>query len=220
MMVKAKSNNAKKVFPSAIPQKRTYLKQSDVPSASLDEALRIPQALFDHYAGKAAAPLYVAKALNVDPKGSQLKVLSGAAIAFGLIEGGAQATSISVTELARRILRPKAENIDVTARREAVLGPRVFGDFLRNYDGHPFPRHDIALNVLEDLGVPRDKAAEVLERIEASAKSVGFLEEIKGKAYVSLNGAVPSKTLLLKILKMLTLMSTLKSMNNQFYHRK
>ena len=169
-------------------EKRTYLKQSDVPAASLEEALRIPQAILDHYAGKPTAPLYVAKALNVDPKGSQLKLLSGASIAFGLIEGGAQASSITVTDLAKRILRPKAEGADLQAKREAVLLPRVFGDFLRNYDGHPFPRQDIALNVLEDLGVPRDKATEVLERIDSSARMVGFIEEIKAKPYVTLTG--------------------------------
>ena len=50
--------------------KRKYLKQTDVPSASLDEALRIPEAILDHYAGEPTAPLYVAKALNVDPKGT------------------------------------------------------------------------------------------------------------------------------------------------------
>lgn len=105
----------------------------------------MPQAIFDHYAGKPATPLQIAKALNVDPKGSQLRVLSGAAIAFGLVEGGAQASIISVTSLARRILRPKLEDEDVAAKREAVLKPRVFGDFLRQYDGHPFPRQDIAL---------------------------------------------------------------------------
>lgn len=169
--------------------RRPYLKQLDVPAASLDEALRVPQAILDHYAGKATAPLYVAKALNVDPKGSQLKVLSGAAIAFGLIEGGSQAASIAVTDLARRILRPKQEAADLAAKRESVLKPRVFGEFLRNYDGHPFPRQDIALNVLEEMGVPREKAGEVLDRISTSARSVGFLEEIKEKIYVSLQGS-------------------------------
>jgi len=168
--------------------KRSYLKQSDVPSAPLTEALRMPQAILDHYAGKAATPLQVAKALNVDPKGSQLRVLSGAAIAFGLVEGGAQAATISVTDLARRIIRPKQEDEDVVAKREAVLKPRVFGDFLRQYDGHPFPRQDIALNVIEEMGVPREKATEVLERIEVSARSVGFIDEIKGKNYVTLMG--------------------------------
>jgi len=174
---------------AALSSKRTYLKQSDVPAAGLEEALRVPQAILDHYAGKPTAPLYVAKALNVDPKGSQLKVLSGAAIAFGLIEGGSQAASIDVTSLARRILRPTAEGEDLTAKREAVLKPRVFREFLRNYDGNPFPRQDIALNVLEGMGVPREKANEVLDRITASARSVGFLEEIKDKSYVSLQGA-------------------------------
>jgi len=168
--------------------KRTYLKQTDVPSASVDDALRLPAAIFDHYAGKATQPLFVAKALNIDPKGSQLIVLSGASIAFGLTEGGAQAASITVTDLARRILRPTEENADLSARREAVLKPRIFGEFLQRYNGNPFPRQDIALNILEGMGVPREKAAEVLERIEASAQSVGFLQEIKGKKYVSLEG--------------------------------
>lgn len=133
--------------------------------------------------------MQLAKALDVAPKGSQLAVLTGAAIAFGLVEGGAQAASVSVTDLARRIIRPKDEGADVLAKRDAVLKPRVFGDFLRQYDGNAFPRTDIAVNVLEEMGVPRDKAAEVLERIDASARSVGFLEEIKGKIYVALQGA-------------------------------
>ena len=85
---------AKTSRPVSPPTKRPYLKQSDVPSASLDEALRVPQAILDHYAGRPTTPLQVAKALNMDPKGSQIRVLSGAAMAFGLIDGGAQATSI------------------------------------------------------------------------------------------------------------------------------
>ena len=162
---------------AAPPAKRSYLKQSDVPTASLDDALRLPQAIFDHYAGKPTAPFNVAKALNVDPKGSQLRLLSGAAMAFGLIEGGAQATAISVTDLARSIIRPKAEDEDVEAKREAVLRPRIFGEFLRNYDGNVFPRQDIALNVLEDMGVPRDRrkrfsSASVRARVQwASSKN-------------------------------------------------
>jgi hypothetical protein len=60
---------------------------------------------------------------------------------------------------------------------------------LRNYDGHPLPREDIALNVLEEMGVPRDKAAEVHARIVASADQVGFLVQVKGKDYVSLEDA-------------------------------
>ena len=41
--------------------KRTYLRQADVPNASLDDALRVPQAIYDHYAGKSTSPLHVAR---------------------------------------------------------------------------------------------------------------------------------------------------------------
>jgi hypothetical protein len=37
--------------------KRPYLKQTDVPATALTDALRIPQAILDHYAGRPTAPL-------------------------------------------------------------------------------------------------------------------------------------------------------------------
>src|SRR5665213_244650 len=188
MPTKTRKSQSGKTTIQPNSQKRVYVKQSDVPSASLEEALRIPQAILEHYAGKPTSPLHVAKALNVDPGGTQLKVLSGAAIGFGLIDGGAQAPAISVTELAKTILRPKEEGADLFAKREAVLKPRIFSEFLRNYDGNNFPREDIVTNVLEGMGVPRAKAAETLSRILASAEAVGFIENIKGKRYVSLEG--------------------------------
>jgi hypothetical protein len=52
---------------------------------------------------------------------------------------------------------------------EAALKPRIFSEFIRNYDGNQFPRGDIAVNVLETMGVARDRAAEVFERIVATA---------------------------------------------------
>jgi len=190
-----KAKGAKKPA-AASAQKRSYLKQTDVPSTSLEDALRIPQAIFEHYAGQPTTPFHVAKALNIDPGGTQLLVLSGAAIAFGLTEGGSQAAAIAPTALARSILRPTVENADVAARREAVLKPRIFGEFLRRYSGHPFPRQDIALNILEEMGVPRAKAADVLQRIESSAEAVGFIQQIKEKKYVVLDGvsAAPAST--------------------------
>jgi hypothetical protein len=69
------NSTAKKVTTAAA--KRPYLKQSDVPSASLADALRIPKAIAENYGGKPTPPLQVAMALNVDPGGSQIRVLSG-----------------------------------------------------------------------------------------------------------------------------------------------
>lgn len=168
-------------------KKRSYLKQSDVPRTSLDEALRVPKAILEEYAGDATTPFNVAKAIDLDPKGSQMKVITGSAIAFGLTEGGAQSSSISITELAKTILRPLDEGADLEARKEALLKPRIFGEFLNKYDTNTFPRDDIARNVLIDMGVPDDLAEDVRNRIEESAESMGFIETFKGKKYIHLN---------------------------------
>jgi len=168
-------------------KKRSYLKQSDVPRTSLDDAIRVPKAILEEYAGDATTPFNVAKAIDLDPKGSQMKVITGSAIAFGLTEGGAQSSSISITDLAKTILRPLDEGADLAARKEALLKPRIFSEFLNKYDTHTFPRDDIARNVLIDMGVPDDQAEDVRKRIEESAESMGFIEIIKGKKYIHLN---------------------------------
>jgi Predicted nucleotide-binding protein containing TIR-like domain len=129
----------------------------------------------------------VAQALNVDPGGSHLKVLSGAAIAYGLLEGGAQASSMSMTDLAVRILSPTEEGVELNARREAILRPRVFGEFLRKYNGKSLPREDLGINVLVEMEVPRDKAQEVFQRIVATAEEVGLITKIKDKKFVNLD---------------------------------
>lgn len=44
------------------------------------------------------------------------------------------------------------------------------------------------MNVLQDMGVPQDKAESVFSLIIDSAQTVGLLREIKGKQYVDLTG--------------------------------
>jgi len=51
-------------------EKRPQLSQSDFPSATLKEALRVPRALLDDYAGP-AAPHDVAIAIDLSPTTSQ-----------------------------------------------------------------------------------------------------------------------------------------------------
>ena len=105
-----------------------------------------------------------------------------------MTDGGPNATEIAVKELASRILKPLAEGDDAIARREALLQPRVIGEFLGKYAGHPMPRSDIAHNVLESMGVPSEKSEAVFQLITSGAESVGLFQEIKGKVYVDLSG--------------------------------
>ena len=74
------------------------------------------------------------------------------------------------------------------AMREAVLTPTVQKRFLEQYDGSSLPTDRIAKNILEDFGVPADRAAKVYAIIRENAEQVGFIETKDGKEYVNLHG--------------------------------
>lgn len=171
---------------------RPHIRQTDVPSISLHQAIRIPQAIADNYASKPTTPLNVAAALDIQPTSGPFKTLCGASIAYGLTIGGYNASEIEITPLGLRIVRPMEEGQDLAARCEAILKPRVLGEFLNKYSGSPLPKENIAINVLEEMGVPRERAQDVLQLIIESAESVGFLKTIKTKKYVDLSGTTLS----------------------------
>lgn len=166
--------------------KRPYVNQSDVPRITLNEALRVAQAINDYYAKRPTKPLRVAEALKVAPTTGTFRNLTSAAVAYGITEGTAWANEIALTELGRRIVAPTEEGSDVAAKVEAAMRPRVIGEFLRKYNGSKFPPDYIAINVLTELGVPREAAPRALVVIVRNADDLGLLREIKGSKYVDL----------------------------------
>lgn len=167
--------------------KRTYLSQTDVPGCSLDQALRVPQAIADSYGKNPTRPLRVAQAMNMSPSSGPFRMLCGASIAYGLTEGGYNSDQIALTPLGRRIVAPTKEGDDLAARREAVLRPRVLREFLTRYDESKLPVPHIARNVLEEMGVPPTRAEAVFDLLIESARSVGFLQELKDHLYIDLD---------------------------------
>jgi hypothetical protein len=165
---------------------RTYLSQEDVPAYSLEQTIRVPRAIADSYAYRPTRPLNVAGAMRMSPSSGSFRTLAGAAIAYGLTSGGAFASEIAITPLGMRIVRPTLEGDDLAARREALLIPKVLGEFLRQYDGAALPADTIASNVLVEKGVPAARVLDVLALIVDGAASVGFIRDINGKRYVDL----------------------------------
>ena len=171
-----------------LKSRRSRVSQADVPAYSLEHALRIPHAIGENYAFKPTSPLDVAAAIRLSPQSSQFRMICGASIAYGLTTGGYNSAQIEVTTLGRRITAPTAEGDDLMAKREAALRPRIVRDFLEHYDGNRFPRDEIALSVLANLGVPKDATRRTFDLIRETAKSVGFFREIRGSLYVTLSG--------------------------------
>lgn len=172
---------------------KARLLQEDVPSYSLDQALRVAKSIADNYACKPTKPVNVAGAMGMTHTAGPFRAISGASVAYGLTTGAAQAPEIGITPLGMRIVQPMIEGDDVAAKREALLRPRVVGEFLRTYDGAALPPDAIAKNVLAAKGVPAERLNSVLELIIEGAKAVGFIREWgNGKRSIDLAGPVPT----------------------------
>jgi hypothetical protein len=175
-------------------KRRPRLMQEDVPSYSLEQALRVPRAIAENYAYKPTRPLHVAGAMKMSPTAGPFRAITGAAVAYGLTTGAAQAPEIGITPLGMRIVRPTAEGDDNAAKREALLRPRIIGEFLRNYDNAALPTDAIAKNVLQLNGVPMERLDDALQLIIDGAQYVGFIQEYGGKRYVDLANPNPLAT--------------------------
>src|SRR3989344_1080922 len=159
--------------------KRARISQADIPAYSVVQALRVAKAIFDNYGKDPAKPLWVAQAMNLSPNSSSFRMLTGAALAYGLTDGGYGSANIALTSLARRILAPTQEGDDLAAKREATLKPKVISDFLIRYNDSPLPSETISHNVLAEMGVPRERTKDVFGLIKECAEEVGFLRTIK-----------------------------------------
>ena len=167
-------------------KKRAYLSQRDIPKYPLLEALKVAQAIADNYGKQPTKPLLVAKALNISFQSSQFRDLCGASIAYGFTSGGYNSKEIEITDLGRRVVSPTSENDDIKAKIEGFLKPRIIKEFLEKYDGSPIPQERIALNVLEEMGVPAKETIRIYNSILSDANSLSLLIELKSKNYVDL----------------------------------
>lgn len=199
MHAKAARRTGREANPPEGGKGRKMVSQSDVPAHDLEQAIRIPSAIADNYGKSPTKPLRVAQAMDLSPNSSFFRVLCGTSIAYGLTEGGYNADVISLTPLGKRIVAPTREGDDVAAKREATLRPRVIREFLTRYNESRYPTEAIARNVLEEMGVPRERTALTYKLIHESAKAVGFLREVKGQVYVDLDNALTGAPLLAEL---------------------
>ncbi|MDQ1438360.1 MAG: hypothetical protein QOK43_1989 [Acidimicrobiaceae bacterium] len=168
--------------------KRSRISQTDIPAVSLEKALRVPRAIAENYASHPTRPLDIASALGMQPSSGSFRVECGAAIGYGLTEGGPNAPEISLTPLGKRIVTPTEIDDDKVALRAAALKPTVAAQFYTRYDGSPLPPKNIAQNVLATFNVPADRTSDVYDLLIENARYVGLLKAIKDKEYIDIGG--------------------------------
>lgn len=166
--------------------KQNRLLQTACPSVTLAEALTVPQTIKDNFAGQATAPLLVAEACEVSPASSNWRLLTGAAVAYGLTNGAYNAKEISITPLGERIVAPLIEGDSEVALREAALKPSILSEFYHQYNGNKLPKAEIAHNVLQKKGIPPERLENAWNILRANATQTNMLRVIGGSEYIYL----------------------------------
>ncbi|MGI9155463.1 MAG: TIR domain-containing protein [Marmoricola sp.] len=169
---------------------RRKISQADVPAISLEKALRVPRTLVESYGSDATRPLDLAAATNMTPSSGSFRTMCGAAVGYGLTDGGPNAPLISLTPLGGRVVAPTEAGDDMRALRGAALKPTVAQKFYAKYDGSPLPPKNIAQNVLATYGVPADRTGPVFDLLIENAKFVGFVKRVKDKDYIDIGSPI------------------------------
>jgi predicted nucleotide-binding protein len=168
-------------------EKRTYFKQADFPHTALQQAQKVAAAIIDNFGGESGSPPDIALAIGISPTSSAWPQLTGAAIAYGLTDGGINAQVIKLTPLGRRLVAPEQEGEDIAARREAILRPRILREFFERYRRAKFPADIIAGNVLRSMGLPPDRIEAAIEVIKANGRYAGIIRETPNGPFVNLD---------------------------------
>jgi hypothetical protein len=195
MATKKAPGHTSKKSADTVAAKRAYFKQADFPWFSLQESQRIAGALVDNFGGREGTPPDVALAIGSSPTSSQWRDLAGAAIAYGLTDGGPWASVIKLLPLGRKLAAPEEEGEDLAARREAIMKPRIAQEFFEKYRRAKFPSDVIAVNVLRALGIPADRTAKALEILKANGRYAGIIRETPTGPFVNLDSpGIPGPT--------------------------
>jgi hypothetical protein len=147
---------------------------ANFPRHSAKKALRIPRAILDQNAGRPCTSREAASFVGVKPTGS-FDVEVASATKFGWLNR-LKAKKIEPSDLAKKVLRPKATNDELDGLRQAVLQAPTISDVYKHYRGENIPDEKFFKNtVVDTYGVPEDKFEEFKQVFYESLEEADLL---------------------------------------------
>ncbi len=169
---------------------KVKLSQKDFPRVSFQSALRIAQAIWDHFGGKGMAPHDIAMSISMAPTSGTWRDLCGSSIAYGLTEGGYNSKEIYLTDIGRRIVAPTMEGDDSKAIVEALMQPRIMHEFYERYDKAKYPPDNIGANVVVSMRLPKERAERSVSILKENGKFAGIIKETKTGPFLAIDSPV------------------------------
>jgi len=163
------------------------------PRHSLERVLRIPKAILDQNAGKECSDEETANFLGVKYNKGPYALEISSAIKFGLLQRPS-AGRLSLSDIAKKILRPQNEQEELVGLREAVLKAPDISTVYSHYRGEYLPDPPFFDNALTDkFGIPKEKIGEFKTIFFETLNKAKLIEEHDGKQrLLNVSGDLPT----------------------------
>ena len=156
-------DSSHEVAPASRPQSRTRSdgapSQWTFPKNSLEEAVRVAQALEEKYAGNPTPASELAKALGFNRvEDWRFLDLLRSANQYSLVSGTGAKARVSLTDIGSAVVAPASPDQRRNALREAFMAVDQFAKVTEFYKGKPLPDDEYFGNTLvREFDVPRDR---------------------------------------------------------------
>ena len=122
--------------------------ESVFPMHSVNEALKVAQAITDKFAAKDTSPIILAQSIDKSPSSSDYKNLLSSSFRYGLTRGSWNGKSISLTDLGKKITMPSEPSVIMPSKLESLRNVELFNNLIERYDNHKIPETKYIQNVL------------------------------------------------------------------------
>lgn len=147
------------------------------PRHTVEQALRIPEAILQQNAGNPASPADAVKFAGGAKVSGPWNVEISSAKKYGFLTAN-DAKQLVVEDRARKALVPQDENDRRDALRDAVISAPDFAEVYKYYRGEGLPDQQFLSNALtERFKIPADKVGEFLDIFLKSLRSAELLDE-------------------------------------------
>jgi len=200
---RAKSNstkNAKKKKPA--PKRKPTSKSSvrrPFPQNTLEEAIKVAQAIRDKNNGKAFDTEDVAKVFELSKKGMPFFYLAGSSRDYGLTDGSRDTKQISLTDLGSNIVYPQTAEQEKQSKIEAFLNVPLFQKVYDHYGGGTLPEKQYVSSVLvKKFDLDESLHDDFCTLYQANCKFLSLDDEQSGLQEVSREGEANGEAIVLR----------------------
>jgi predicted nucleotide-binding protein len=165
------------------------------PKNTLEDAIRVPQAIEDANGGQPYPPTETALAMNLSPGQDEFRNLLSSSLRYGLTKGSFISQRISIEALGRSIVQPQSPEEVRKSLVKAALTPKVFDAMYAYYRGKKLPDTKFLQNtVVREFQVPKEHAELCANNFVANMEFVGLVRTGAGGRWFGTDALTASPT--------------------------